>query len=65
MLSTALSTWQYETGYTYPEKLTPDYYDRKTGERLLEEFHWGEMPRAALGADTITKPESFLDTGLS
>ena len=58
-LSTVLSNWQADTGDTCPDSLTPDHFDRVTGERLFEGFHWGEMPGAALGADTITKSGPF------
>ncbi len=58
-LSGVLAEWQAETGDTCPDDLTPDHFDRKTGKRLFEGFKWGEMPGAALGADTITAPGPF------
>ncbi len=58
-LAKVLKEWQRETGDTCPEHLTPDHFDRITGERLFEGFHWGEMPGASLGADTITAPGPF------
>ena len=58
-LADVLAEWQAETGDTCPENLTPDHFDRKTGKRLFEGFHWGEMPGAALRADTITNPGPF------
>ena len=53
------TTWQKETGDTCPEHLTDDHFDRITGERVLEGFHWGEMPGVSLNADTISKSGPF------
>ncbi len=58
-LAKVLEEWQRETGDTCPEHLTPDHFDRKTGERLFEGFRWGEMPGASLGADTIAAKGPF------
>jgi len=58
-LRVILDLWQKETGDTCPEHLTPDHFDRITGERVLEGFQWGEMPGVSRGADTITEPGSF------
>ncbi|NPA36575.1 MAG: sulfatase [Chlorobi bacterium] len=58
-LSHILALWQAETGDTCPDSLTADHFDRITGKRLFEGFKWGEMPGAALRADTITAPGPF------
>ncbi|WP_201301067.1 sulfatase family protein [Sunxiuqinia indica] len=39
-----LKNWQNETGDTTPENLTPDWFDRETGERLKTEQIRGTMP---------------------
>jgi arylsulfatase A-like enzyme len=39
-----LNDWQFNTGDSTPENLTPDWYDRETGEALNIERVRGEMP---------------------
>ncbi len=39
-----LKNWQLNTGDSTPENLTPDWYDRETGEALNMERIRGEMP---------------------
>ncbi len=58
-LKKVLAQWQRETGDTEPKHLTPDNFDRKTGKRMFEGFHRGEMPGKAKDADTITQPGPF------
>jgi arylsulfatase A-like enzyme len=36
-MRTLLKNWQYNTGDTTPEDLTPDWFDRETGEPLLDQ----------------------------
>ncbi|WP_303921179.1 sulfatase [Draconibacterium sediminis] len=43
-MRTLLKNWQNETGDTTPENLTPDWFDRETGERLKTEQIRGTMP---------------------
>ncbi|KJF43968.1 sulfatase family protein [Draconibacterium sediminis] len=43
-MRTLLKNWQNETGDTTPEDLTPDWFDRETGERLETEQIRGTMP---------------------
>jgi hypothetical protein len=43
-LSGVLTRWQNETGDTQPVGLTPDWYDRITGERTDKDKVRGEMP---------------------
>ncbi len=39
-----LDNWQYNTGDTTPEHLTPDRFDRETGRSLPGEWNRGTMP---------------------
>lgn len=39
-----LNNWQFNTGDTTPDDLTPDWYDRETGKALKIEQHRGTMP---------------------
>jgi hypothetical protein len=39
-----LKSWQSDTGDTTPVNLTPDWYDRETGEPLGNEQTRGTMP---------------------
>jgi N-sulfoglucosamine sulfohydrolase len=39
-----LNNWQFNTGDTTPEDLTPDWYDRETGKALKIEQQRGTMP---------------------
>lgn len=45
-----LQKWQRETRDNIPENLTPDWFDRETGEPLGGEKRRGEMPGARSGA---------------
>lgn len=54
-----LAQWQKETGDTWPENLTSDWYDRETGAPLPEKGKRGEMPGAAKRADTINAAGPF------
>jgi len=54
-----LRRWQEETGDTIPERLTPDWYDRITGEALEVKGVRGEMPGAAAGAARNNSPGPF------
>ncbi len=59
LLRKMLLRWQKETGDTRPEKLTPDHFDRITGERVIEGFNWGEMPGKARNAEKINNSGPF------
>ena len=48
-----LKNWQYNTGDTTPDNLTPDWYDRETGEALKIERKRGMMPGSKI---KIMKP---------
>lgn len=52
-LSGVLARWQNETGDTQPMALTPDWYDRITGEKTDKNKIRGEMPGKAKEADKI------------
>jgi hypothetical protein len=43
-MRTLLKNWQKDTGDTTPDDLTPDWYDRETGEILKTERKRGTMP---------------------
>ena len=58
-LGNILTQWETATGDDCPQKLTPDQFDRVTGESLYPQIRWGEMPGRDLGADTITLPGPF------
>ncbi len=58
-LQDILKQWENATGDDCPAHLTPDQFDRVTGERLTPTIHWGEMPGKDLGADTITAKGPF------
>lgn len=53
--------WQRETGDTRPEHLTPDWYERFTpnGKSINTNKMRGEMPGAAMGADTLCTKGPF------
>lgn len=53
ILKKVLAQWQNDTGDTTPENLTPDWYDRETGEALPAKDKRGEMPGAATHAERI------------
>lgn len=52
-LSAVLARWQKETGDTQPAALTPDWYDRMTGDKSDKNKQRGEMPGHSKGADKI------------
>ncbi|MFT4032843.1 MAG: sulfatase [Siphonobacter sp.] len=54
-----LRLWQQQTGDTAPVKLTPDWYDRETGQALPAKGIRGEMPGAAKQADHINAKGPF------
>ena len=58
-LKKLLKNWQEQTGDTEPAHLTPDWYDRHTGNPLPEKDIRGEMPGASLKADLINKKGPF------
>lgn len=53
VLKTVLKNWQDQTGDTFPENGTPDWYDRETGKTLPANGKRGEMPGKARNADKI------------
>ena len=52
-LREVMNTWQQETGDTTPDQLTPDWFDRETGDAMDIERIRGEMPGAAMEAERI------------
>lgn len=58
-LKKVLAQWQHDTGDTVPEHLTPDWYDRETGEPLPAKDKRGEMPGAARNADRVNAKGPF------
>jgi len=58
-LRRVLRQWQQETGDTLPDSVTRDWYHRETGKALKQKGIRGEMPGAAVRADTITSPGPF------
>jgi arylsulfatase A-like enzyme len=58
-LRNVLKQWEDETGDDCPDHLTPDQFDRVTGDLLSPQIHRGQMPGKALGADTITLKGPF------
>nr|WP_295926838.1 sulfatase [uncultured Dyadobacter sp.] len=52
-LKKILARWILETGDTVPQALTPDWYDRVTGQPLPAKDQRGEMPGTAKRADHI------------
>ncbi len=58
-LRQTLRQWREETGDTLPDSITRDWYHRETGQALKQKGIRGEMPGAALRADTITSPGPF------
>lgn len=56
-----LQEWQTATADTEPEQLTADWYLRKAEAYIRTDQHGirGEMPGAALGADTVTASGPF------
>ncbi|MES2981867.1 MAG: sulfatase [Verrucomicrobiota bacterium] len=55
-LQELLKEWKQVTGDTVPQKLTPDGFDRETGQPLAGELTRGEVVGAALNADHINAP---------
>ena len=58
-LQRVLKQWQTETGDSFPEKPTPDWYHRETGKPLPEQNHRGELPGQATHADHINAKGPF------
>lgn len=58
-LKTVLAQWQNQTGNTEPSHLTPDWYDRITGEKTSENNKRGEMPGRTKNADKINASGPF------
>ena len=58
-LRRVLTQWQDETGDSFPEKPTPDWYHRETGKPLPEQNHRGELPGQANNADRINAKGPF------
>jgi len=60
-LRQVLTQWQDETGDTVSESLTPDWYQRETGEPLGDQKQnlRGEMPGAAKKATRIEAKRPF------
>ena len=58
-LRRVLNQWQVETGDSFPEKPTPDWYHRETGKPLPEQNHRGELPGQATHADRINAKGPF------
>lgn len=54
-----LKKWQQQTGDTEPAHLTPDWYDRKTGEPLPDKGKRGEMPGTSRRAAHINTKGPF------
>ncbi|MDA9717837.1 sulfatase [Planctomycetaceae bacterium] len=54
-LSDVLQQWQQETGDTVPEKLTPDTFDRMSGDSLKIGTPRGTAPGSANNADHINR----------
>lgn len=61
MMRSMLRVWQKETADTEPEHLTADWYLRKADSYVTTEANGirGEMPGAALRADTVTADGPF------
>jgi arylsulfatase A-like enzyme len=58
-LKKVLGQWQTETGDTEPANLTPDWYDRETGEPTPAKDKRGEMPGKAKKADHLNAKGPF------
>jgi N-sulfoglucosamine sulfohydrolase len=58
-LKAVLQKWQDETADTAPAKLTPDWYDRETGQALPAKGTRGETPGASKKAETINAKGPF------
>lgn len=58
-LKNTLRQWQEQTGDTAPAKLTPDWYDRVTGQPLPAKNTRGEMPGAAKNAAKLNVKGPF------
>ncbi len=60
-LRKVLSQWQAETGDSVPDRLTPDWYDRQTGEALVtqEQKLRGKMPGEAKDAARVMAKGPF------
>ena len=52
-LAQTLAQWQQETGDTMPSKLTPDTFDRRTGDRIGKGTPRGIAPGSEESADKI------------
>lgn len=58
-LRTIMRMWMEQTGDSNPDKLTPDWYSRESGEALDIERKRGEMPGASTHATEIDDPGPF------
>lgn len=58
-LKNVLHTWQQETADTQPAVLTPDWYDRVTGDPTPAAGRRGEMPGIAAGAGMVNAKGPF------
>ncbi|QNL48266.1 sulfatase [Olivibacter sp. SDN3] len=58
-LRKVLKRWQEDTGDSLPQRLTPDWYDRNTGQPLPEKNKRGEMPGASKVATKVNKKGPF------
>lgn len=58
-LKRVLANWQSQTNDTEPAQLTPDWYDRKTGEPLPAKGKRGEMPGQAKKAAFVDAKGPF------
>jgi arylsulfatase A-like enzyme len=59
VLKNILTRWQTDTGDSYPSKLTPDWYDRITGDSLPALGQRGEMPGASNKAESLNAKGIF------
>ena len=58
-LSSIMQQWQTETGDTVPEGITPDWYDRETGNKFDKKGIRGEMPGQSKNATMINAKGPF------
>ena len=58
-LKATLTLWEKETGDTEPVNLTPDWYDRTSGNKTPMHGKRGEMPGATKNADKINAKGPF------
>ena len=56
-LRNVLDQWQRETKDNVPANLSPDDFDRETGERLNHDWQRGEMPGMESGALNVKKED--------